>query len=187
MKSGKLKTTIILSVLLTITMTQASLAQETFSKYAHPEMKKMEFMIGKWQFNAKFKRQDGSFGKITSRSIVNTTLGGRAIADHYCNVLSNGEIDNVGVTIRSYNPRLQKWLMVFYDLDLGSRTEFTGEFKDGEFHFEGTGLHNGIALLEKVTFYNIEKDGYSWKMDRSYDNGKTWIKDFFSYEAVRLK
>lgn len=163
------------------------LGQDGFSKYAHPEMKKMEFLLGEWQFNARFRRPDGSFGKTISRSIVKTTLGGRAIEDRYCNVLQSGEVDNVGITVRSYNQRTQKWLMVFYDMDLGSRTEFIGEYKDGEFHFEGKGLHNGINLLEKVTFYNITDDSYSWKMDRSYDDGKTWIEEFFAYDAVRLK
>lgn len=189
MKTQKtMKTRIILTTsLLILWAIQPLFGQESFSKYAHPEMKKMEFMLGEWQFNAKFRRADGSFGSVVSRSIVKTTLGGRAIADHYCNVLTSGETDNVGVTIRSYNARQQKWLMVFYDFDLGSRTEFKGDYKDGEFHFEGKGLHNGISLLEKVTFYNIKDDSYSWKMDRSYDNGETWIEDFFSYDAIKLK
>lgn len=166
---------------------KASYAQDSFSPNAHPEMKKMEFLIGEWQFNTRFKLQNGAVGKGVSRSIVHTTLGGRAIEDLYCNLSPNGQTDNVGITVRAYNPRLGKWLMVFYDFDLGSRTEFQGEYKDGEFHFDGKGLHNGVELLEKVVFYNIKEDSYSWKMDRSYDGGETWIKDFFAYDAVRLK
>lgn len=162
-------------------------AQENFGPRAHPEMEKMKFLIGEWQFNGRYPQPDGTFGKIVSRSSVNVTMGGRAIADHFSNVLANGEIDNVGITVRTYNAQTGKWKMFYVNQNLGAYTNFTGTYENGEFHFDGKGVHGGVEIMEKVTFFNIKEDSYSWNMDRSFDGGKTWIKSFYAYDAVRVE
>lgn len=154
---------------------------------ANEEFNKMNFLLGDWKLNSKYLKQDGSFGSAVYRSSVEYTLGRNATADYFCLIGPDGSLDTNGITVRTYDKRSKKWRMIFYTKDLNFYTIFSGDYIDGEFIFEGKGIEYGRKFMEKVKFYNITESSYSWKMNRSYDNGKTWIENVFSYDAERIK
>ena len=174
-------------IIILISFTKILPQENQLKKNDINEFSKMNFLLGEWKFNAKYLRQDGSFGSAVYRSNVDYTLGRKATADYFCLINPDGSLDTNGVTVRTYDERTKKWRMIFYTNDLNFYTIFSGDHVDGTFVFEGKGNEYGREFMEKVTFYNITDSSYSWKMNRSYDNGKTWIKNVFSYEAERIK
>ena len=175
-------------LIFTIAVPSLVFSQENnFNKMKSEEIQKMSFLLGDWKFNTKYLQRDGTFGSGEARSSVVLTTGRKAIADYYCSIKPDGSLDTNGVTIRTYDERTKKWRMIWCSEDLNFYTIFDGEYVNGEFHFSGKGNEYGKEFLEEVVFYNIKEESYSWKMKRSYDRGKTWTNNIFSYDAVKLK
>ncbi|GAB4237876.1 MAG: hypothetical protein Tsb0034_13200 [Ekhidna sp.] len=96
-----------------------------------------------------------------------------------------------GPAIRGYDPVNEEWHMTFIPINAsrGSTWMMTGKFNEKnemEGYFEGTDFQ-GRPFQQKIYFYNISDDRFSWKADRSYDGGKTWIKKFTYTECERLE
>lgn len=94
-----------------------------------------------------------------------------------------------GPAIRGYDPAKQEWHMTFIPVNAGRDATWlmTGKFNENnelEGYHEGTDAQ-GRAFSQKIFFYDISKDSFSWRTDRSYDEGKTWIKKFNYVESVR--
>lgn len=148
--------------------------------------KKMDFLIGQWKFDAKSYIAENQYQQNTFYSSVSYIFGGTASKDDFSYKDQNGNLITYGTTIRTYDRQSQKWKMLWYNYNLSFITEMTGSYTNGEFHFTGKGSDQKGNYIEKITFYNISQDQYSWKNDKSYDGGKTWLKNFFSYTAYRI-
>ncbi len=153
----------------------------------HPEFKKMDFLIGEWRFDAKSLMPDGKYQPQEFYSKVEYINGGNSSRDDFHFKNQNGDWMIYGSTVRSYDSQAGKWKMLWYNYNLSFVTQMEGDFRDEEFHFTGKGTDERGSYIEKIVFYDIENDKYSWKGDRSYDDGKTWMKNFFSYTAYRKK
>jgi len=95
-----------------------------------------------------------------------------------------------GPAIRGYDPLKEEWHMTFIPINGGRSATWlmTGKFDENlelEGYFEGTDWQ-GRSFQQRIYFYNISKDHFSWKADRSYDGGKTWIKKFTYTECERM-
>ncbi|MEQ8713923.1 MAG: hypothetical protein RIC80_12960 [Cyclobacteriaceae bacterium] len=178
-KTTPLKSVVVLLFLLIMGTPPAfSQADNIFSK--------MDFLIGSWEFDAKSLMPDGTYQPQVFYSDVSYIFGGNASKDDFMFKNENGETIIYGSTIRSYDAQAGKWKMLWYNFNLSFITEMTGDYVDGEFHFNGEGRDERGDYLEKIVFYDISENQYSWKSDKSYDNGQTWLKDFFSYTASRI-
>lgn len=145
----------------------------------------MDFLIGDWTYKAKSYQADGTYVNQHYESQAKYIFSKTGIQDDFAFRNAKGEVIILGTTIRSYNPFKKAWRMLWYSNHLNSMTEMEGRYENGRFIFEGKGKDLQNSYLEKIVFYNITENSYSWKMDRSYDNGKSWIKNFFSYDAVK--
>ena len=97
-----------------------------------------------------------------------------------------------GTTWRTYDSAKKRWVSKWLQAGTDTPGGFTngyfyGVFKDGEIHLKATGKDQQGEYMDRITFYEITKTGFRWKLDRSYDNGKTWIKNMRMVEAKRIK
>lgn len=96
-----------------------------------------------------------------------------------------------GPAIRGYDPLKKEWHMTFIPINAGRSATWLmkGNFDENlelEGYFEGTDAQ-GRSFKQKIYFYNIQNDRFSWKADRSYDGGATWIEKFTYTECERLE
>lgn len=96
-----------------------------------------------------------------------------------------------GPAIRGYDPLKKEWHMTFIPINGGRNAtwQMTGKFDENmelEGQFEGTDWQ-GRPFKQRIYFFNISENHFSWKADRSYDDGKTWIKKFTYTECDRIE
>ena len=149
------------------------------------EFSKMDFLIGDWMYEAKSLTPDGSFVEQKFFTKCSYIFNEGAHKDDFYYTDPNGNLICYGTTIRTYDNQTQQWRMMWVESNLAISTSMTGEYRDGNFYFNGKGKDQRGEYLERITFYDISDDQYKWKMDRSYDGGKTWMKNYFSYTATK--
>ena len=150
-------------------------------------LSKIDFFIGTWDLETTDIQPDGSFKKGKARSEVKYILDGYAMQDNYLILNSSDEIVFRGTSIRSYNPRTDKFQIVWIMPGYKGITDIQAEWKEGKLISTGKGYDYAGEFLERFEYYDIKKNSYSFKMDRSYDGGETWIENFGRIEAKRIK
>ena len=58
--------------------------------------------------------------------------------------------------------------------------------ENGELHASMRASDPSGEFLQRVHFIDISEDHFSWRSDRSYDNGKTWIINWGMGENYRV-
>ena len=64
---------------------------------------------------------------------------------------------------------------------------FYGELEDGEIRLQATGEDAQGPFIDDIRFTDIEADSFTWRMSRSYDDGKTWRRDQAVTRARRVR
>lgn len=157
-----------------------SLAQET-------SLKTLDFFVGEWSLITTGTQPDGSLVKGKARSKVKYILDGHAIEDDYYDLNENGDVVFRGISIRSYNRNTKRFQIVWVMPGVKGITDIDAEWKDGKLVSTGKGYDGYGEFLERFEYYDITKDTYKFKMDRSYDGGNHWIENFSRIEAKRVK
>lgn len=164
---------------------------EGMSKVAPLETADFGFLIGEWRNTVKTIRdpKNGVYGP-EMEGIWKAEWGteGFMVIDYWRSTEAPGM---GGPTIRTYNPMNKSWTMVYIPV-AGSPDQvwkMEGRFDEsGNFQGEFEGKDGaGRSFKQRVHFYNIEKNRFSWRADRSYDEGKTWIEGFMIAEQERIR
>lgn len=150
------------------------------------QLEQLDFFIGHWELETNDIQPDGTFKTGKAKSKVKYILDGYAMQDNYLMLDGNENIILRGTSIRSFNKNSGKYQIVWIMPGINGITDITAEFIDNKLVGRGKGYDNNGEFLEKFEYYNISKDSYSFKMDRSYDNGKNWIINFGTFEAKRI-
>ena len=141
-----------------------------------------DYLIGDWQFTAN-SQQFGQFHGLWSA----VRLDDGNVFDEYRVTGDKGETYYVTRTLRAWNARTKQWELVSTDNGGGLQNAGTAHRDGEEMRIEQKfGATSDKPVLARIRYYNIRLDAFSWVMDRSADNGKTWIKDFQKIEAKRI-
>ncbi|MCB1043432.1 MAG: hypothetical protein KDC35_10855 [Acidobacteria bacterium] len=151
-----------------------------------PEAAQLDWFIGEWDLTSKSLRRDGSYTSHKATSTVYRALDGYALLDEFRAYNDQNQVVFRGVSFRTYIPETGKWAIKWVMANEAGMTDLTAEYKNGELVMEGKGSDGMGAFLERAVYYNISADHYSFKLDRSYDGGKTWIKGMNLIEATRI-
>ena len=164
---------------------------EGMSPAAPMETAQFRFLIGKWKTRLRWMRdiQSREYGP-TQEGIWSASFAsqGYAIMDEW--IPLNGGSGG-GPTFRSFDPRTKKWVMTYIPVNQPRERTWLmeGAFDErGELEgaFEGVDPL-GRKYMQKVFFYDIHPDRFTWRADRSYDGGKTWIESISIAESERLE
>lgn len=146
---------------------------------APAELSQYAFIVGDWDCKTRFMGPDGSFTEGSARWSGHWILGGTAIQDIW-----QGGAGGFGTNLRSYNAETGKWdnrwlaggqWKYYVSEQIGETMVMTG----------GEGKDPRGAFIDRNTFYEIEKNSWRWRKDRSYDGGKTWFEGVGFIEATR--
>lgn len=141
-----------------------------------------DYLLGDWEFTA----ENGDYGKIRGYWSAVRLPGGQ-IMDEYRVVGPKDETYYVTTTFRAYNAGLDRWELIGMDGG-GGLQDFGTARRDGdEMHIEQRfGVSGLYPSFWKIRYHNIRPDAFSWRADRSLDDGKTWARDYQKLEARRI-
>jgi hypothetical protein len=152
------------------------------------ELSRFDFIIGDWVCQTEYKAENGKILKYHAKWKGYYLTNKLMIADDFIVEDENNRLYFYGTTFRTYNKNSKSWDMRFYDGLSTKWMELTGNHDNSdEIHLTAKGSDTKGDFITKITFYNIKKDSFDWKSDQSYDNGKTWIKDYYKIFAKRKK
>lgn len=151
------------------------------------QLEKLDFFIGEWNIETKDIQPTGTFKTGKAKSIVKYILNGYAMQDDYLMLDDNQNVIFRGTSIRSFNKNTGKYQIVWIMPGITGITDISAEFIENRLIGKGIGYDDNGEFLERFEYYNISKDSYSFKMDRSYDNGENWIVNFGTFEAKRIQ
>lgn len=152
---------------------------------APPETAQFSFIVGHWDCKIRFMGPDQSFSEGQATWTGYYVLDGWAIKDDWVSIQPDGSRSH-GFNIRSFNTETGQWdnrwlpqgtlQWAYYESEqMGETMVMTG----------GEGIDARGAFVDRITFYNISEDSWSWRKDRSYDDGESWFEGVAFIEATR--
>lgn len=152
---------------------------------APPETDQFAFLIGTWDCSARFLTADGSYAETEATWIGTWILDGWAIQDFWIRTKSDGT-QFQGTNIRSFNPGTGKWDNRWLPMGTLRWSYYeSGMVGDTMVMTGGEGTDSRGPYVDRNTFHDIGPDGWSWRKDRSYDGGETWVEGVGLIDAVR--
>ncbi|HEV8577729.1 MAG TPA: hypothetical protein VGX68_01505 [Thermoanaerobaculia bacterium] len=155
---------------------------------APQELSRFAFLVGRFQGDAKLKREDGTWENFKAFWEGRYILDGYAIADEYRMTTPAGELLVLGMNFRSYDAKNKAWNLKWLNALTGTWTdlgpeELGGVVADGKvisyLMKEPVAQH----AFTRATYTNISADHFTWQGDRSND-GEEW-EQFLVIELYR--
>ena len=149
-------------------------------------LKKLDFFIGEWSLTTKDLTPSGAIISGKARTKAYYILDKAAIQDDFYMLGQNDQVVFRGTSIRSFNRQSGKYQIVWVMPGVDGIIDISGVLSNGKLVTTGKGYDGRGEFLERFEYYDIKPDSYSFKMDRSYDGGKTWLLNFSSFDTKRI-
>ncbi len=148
------------------------------------------FFIGRWKSTAKWMNDTEKRTYTPEVEAVWTARWGWHGFAIYDDWEVKGRPMQSGPALRTFDPGTRTWTMVYFPV-LASRDSvwlMQGKFdKNGDLVANFTAKDpRGREFLQRVRFHRVSRDHLRWTADRTYDGGKTWIKDIAVSDNIRL-
>ena len=128
-----------------------------------------DFWIGQWDLQ--WKASDGTIERGTNK--IEKILDGKVIKEHF--EATVGEMDGyIGKSYSVYNEQTNQWKQTWVD-NQGAYLDFVGKFEDNDRIFlRHSQDSSGTSIIQRMVFYDISQDQFSWRWEKSTDDGKSW-------------
>lgn len=146
---------------------QPALAQTSLSKLEPAEY--FDFWLGKWDLT--WQASDGS--TETGTNTIERILNDKVIKENF--EATSGQLAGfIGKSYSVYNANTNEWKQTWVDNN-GGYWDFVGKFEGDKRIFIRQGHNaNGNPIMQRMVFYDITKNSFTWDWEKSTDNGATW-------------
>lgn len=152
------------------------LALLNISAITQPDLKQLEpeeyfdFWVGEWKVS--WDEGDGKTGAGTN--VIEKKLDGKVIHETF-RVTEGRQKGFKGTSISVYQPRFDRWKQAWAD-NHGGYYDFLGIIEGNKriFQTDIFELDDGRKLTQRMVFYDITEDSFTWDWEASYDGGETW-------------
>ncbi len=159
---------------------------------APPEASQFNFLVGQWEVSAKPKATTLGQRIHGVRALLGTwkawrALDGWGLEDELRLTDASGNPLLLQHTVRFYDRAARRWTNSSIDVYKGVTAQTTAERRGTELVVSGRGTdEEGRAYLSRGTFSNVTASGFTYRLDRSSDGGKSWIEDVLIIEGKRV-
>lgn len=145
-----------------------------------------DFLVGTWRFTFQARRRDGAFtAPFTGHWVFSkkaTDGQGVLIEDHWRPDDPSSTWDAGTWTYRAYNPERKVWEMQGINTNVGAwQPGIMWTDGDSRLLTEWYG-----TMLVRFRYFAIEPEHFLWRADATFDQGKSWIRDYWTMEAHRI-
>lgn len=159
---------------------------------APKEGAQFDFLIGQWEVVAKplaktLGQKIHGVQKLPGVWKAWRALDGWGIEDELRLTDPSGNPRLLAHTVRFYDSNVHKWALNAIDVYKAVTSASTAELKGKDMVSNGQGKEaEGGAYLSRASFTKITAQTFTYRLDRSYDNGKTWTEGVTTIEAKRV-
>lgn len=128
-----------------------------------------DFWVGEWDLT--WQASNGTTEK--GMNTIERVLNGKVIKENF--EATTGKLKGyIGKSYSVYNPSSGKWKQTWVD-NSGGYLDFVGKFEDNKRIFIREGQdRNGNPIMQRMVFYDITEDSFTWDWEKSTNNGKSW-------------
>ena len=158
---------------------------------APKEGSQFDFLIGQWEVVTKplaktLGQRIHGVQKLPGVWKAWRALDGWGIEDELRLTDASGNPRLLTHTVRFFDSNARKWNLSTIDVYQGIVTASSAELKGKAMIVSSQGRQaDGGAYLSRGSFTNITAQTFMYRLDRSYDNGKSWTEGFTTIEAKR--
>ena len=158
---------------------------------APKEGAQFDFLIGQWEVVTKplaktLGQRIHGVQKLPGVWKAWRALDGWGIEDELRLTDASGNPRLLTHTVRFFDSNARKWNLSTIDVYQGIVTASSAELKGKAMIVNSQGKEaDGGAYLSRGSFTNITAQTFMYRLDRSYDNGKSWTEGFTTIEAKR--
>jgi len=144
-----------------------AMSQEVYDDVcAVPESSQFDFWIGEWK--ATWVDQEGN--TQTGKNLIRRILGGCTIEENF----STNDGSFIGRSYSVYNSRKGIWEQTWVD-NSGSYLALKGGLEGEKMILSLEGItKEGKKVIQRMVFYDIKGDAFTWDWENSTDEGSTW-------------
>lgn len=145
-----------------------------------PPEEYFDFWIGEWTLT--WEDPDGSTG--TGFNKVERVLNDAVIKENF-EGQTGAYAGYIGKSYSVYQRASGEWKQTWVD-NSGGYLDFTGEFDGDRRLFTRTGTdQNGDPIKQRMVFYDIREDSFTWDWEVSRDDGQSWTLNWrIQYERA---
>ncbi|MGD9900476.1 MAG: DUF1579 family protein [Calditrichaceae bacterium] len=143
-----------------------------------PECRQFDFWLGQWDL----EWDDATGNRVTGTNIIKSVLDGCVILENFDGAPGNALI---GMSVSTFDGKTGKWKQTWVD-NQGSYLDFTGGMTDGEMVLSRSIKQKEKVTIQRMIFYNIEKNNFDWKWEVS-DNGGDDFRLVWLIHYIRKK
>lgn len=186
-----------LAALFALVLPTAAIAQHTGSAAPSPpvapkEGNQFDFLVGQWelvgqpQATTLAQRLHG-VSKLPGTWKAWRALDGWGIEDELRLTDASGNPVLLAHTVRYFDAAARRWSLLAVDVYKGITSSSVAEWKHSEMIVNGAGKDaEGKAYISRGTFSKITPSSFTYRIDRSYDNGTKWTEGVTRIDAKRV-
>ncbi|HEX9165815.1 MAG TPA: hypothetical protein VF862_07870 [Gemmatimonadales bacterium] len=159
---------------------------------APAEARQHDFLVGQWDLTVKVPATSLATRIHGMPKLVGTWKAWRAfdgygIQDELRITDASGNPMNLTHSLRYYDRTARQWTITALDAYRGKVVTSTATWADGAMSQEAKGVdQEGKAFLSRARFTDITPSSFTFRQDRSYDEGKSWKEGTLVIEAKRV-
>ena len=159
---------------------------------APKEGTQFEFLVGQWELvgrplAATLAQRLHGVSKLPGTWKAWRALDGWGIEDELRQIDASGNPVLLSHTVRYFDGAARRWSVSAVDVYKGVVSSSTAEWRGGEMIVSGRGTESdGRAYLSRAIFSKITSTSFTYRLDRSHDNGKKWTEGITRIEAKRV-
>ncbi|HSE39412.1 MAG TPA: hypothetical protein VLH08_01490 [Acidobacteriota bacterium] len=129
--------------------------------------------IGTWDCDYSFHTADGKISHQSGELMFGWVLDGLAVQDIWISYpKSAGKERSIGTSVRFFDTKAKIWKVVFVNPAFGSAINVEGGVVGDRIVLRGKDI-DGAEI--RWSFNDIKPGSFTWRGEKSRDNGKTWV------------
>ena len=159
---------------------------------APKEGTQFDFLVGQWEIVAQPKastlaQRIHGVSKMSGTWKAWRALDGWGIEDELRLTDASGNPLLLSHSVRYFESAARRWNVSSIDVYKGVVASASAEWRNAEMTVNGRGTDpDGKAYLSRAVFSKITPSSFTYRLDRSYDNGKEWTEGVTRIDAKRV-
>lgn len=158
---------------------------------APAEARQYDFLVGQWSLEVKVPATTLAAKLHGTPKLVGTWKGWRAfdgygVEDELRITDAAGNPVNLTHSLRYFDRNARQWSITALDAYRGKVVTLASTWSDGAMTVTSRGVdQEGKAFLQRARFFDITASSFSYRQDRSFDEGKKWTEGTLRIEAKK--